>query len=327
MYRAWKFLDGLSVCFDTPDDGGAGGDGGEHSTGGGAGDHPEFEVPDGVGGAGDGEHDGGNPPAKAGAPDPSAAGGAPGGRGPGGQPVETVPKYRLDETIAARDRFERESRETKAEVEKLRRYVATALGIADPNAPAPAKELTPREKAIQQRIFELIPELKDLKDLAQHAGSLKGLVEQMPAFERQTGQYWNRVAATMLEGMEDGIAALVLGDGKKGADLDPKMKARYRADFASWVGADPKRVERYEAIDRTLIDEYKAEVDEAVVQPLRRQYGAKAATRARQIGKLPVAGNSSAPVAGVKKPAVPVGDADAAADAAWANLQERVAAE
>jgi hypothetical protein len=91
------------------------------------------------------------------------------------------------------------------------------------------------------------------------------------------------------------------------------------------VQAEEARVERYEALDQTLLDEYRKEIDDTVVAPLRRQYGASALSRSRQVDKLPVAGGSGTPTRTPKPKAEPL-DEDSAADAAWANLQERLTA-
>jgi hypothetical protein len=318
MSRIWKFLDGLQPCY-APDDGAGGGDDGGDGV---VGEHPEFDVPEGVGTGDDGGEDSGNPPAPPQARQPLAAGGA-GGRQPVEPPEETVPRHRLNEVIQQRNEYFRQFEEHRQETEKLRRFIAQALGIQDPNAPPAAKALTPREQAIQQRIFELVPWLKDLQGLAANAQTLTELVGTMPAFERQSKQYWTRVASSTFEDLESKIAPVILGAGKKAADLDDRAKARYRQDFFNWIQMDARRVERYEAIDRSLIDEFVKDVDETVVQPLRRQYGAGALQRARQAGRLPVAGNGSAPVQPVRQSAVPK-DADEAADRAWENLQDRL---
>ena len=325
MFKFWRLLDGQSLLLDTPDDGGGGGadDGNpDDGTGGDPDEHPDFEIPGGVGGADEDGVEAGNPPGTPGGKPKAAAGGQPGGRQQGRQD-ETIPKYRLDEVSQQRDRLQAEVTTTKSELEKLKRIVTNALGITDPNEGKP-RQLTDREKAIQGRILELFPELKTLMALAPKVESLTGLADQMPAFERQSQQYWNRVAKTMLDGMADAVAPMFLGEGKKASDLTKEQRARFQVDFFNWIQADDKRVERYEAIDSTLIDEYRQELDAAWVQPLRRQSGVTALNRGRQVGRLPVGGNSSAPASTPKPKQKPL-DEDTAADAAWANFQERIA--
>ncbi len=324
MFNFWRFLNGPTLYFDAMDDlGGGGGGGGELEEEAPIGEHPDFETPEGVGGTGE---EGVKPGAPAGNGERRAAGEEGeqpvGGRKPGQQPVENVPKHRLDAVIQQRDTLQTEITSTKTELKRLQRLVGASLGIVDPDAPGQPKVLSDREKAIQARILELVPWLKNLQGLSEKAESLAGLAESAPDFERQTKQYWGRVAQQMLDGMEASIAPLILGEGKKATDLSPEMKARYRVDFFNWVQADPKRVDRYEAVDRSLVDDYRKELDDYFVGPVRRQYGAGVVTRQKQVAKLPVGGNSSAPVAG-GKPKPKLADEDAAADAAWTNFQER----
>ena len=322
MFKFWRFLNGPTLLFDAVDDGGGGG-GEEYDSDQPTGEHPEFDVPD-LGGA---DNNGARAGSATGNEDDAAgaSGDKPAGKKSGQPPADVIPKHRLDAVIARERALQQRYAATDAEVKRLKALLAANLGIVDPNAPPSAKPLNDREKAIQARILELVPWLKDLQALAGNAEVLSGLAASAPDFDRQTKQYWNRVAATYMDSVDASIAPLILGEGKTAKDLTPQLRGRYRTDFLNWVQSDPDRVTRYESIDRTLVDDYRKELDDTFVAPVRRQYGADQVNRQKRTANLPVAGSSSAPVAGKKDTPKPV-DEDAAADAAWKNLQERLAA-
>lgn len=325
MLKFWKIVGGPTLFFDAPDSGGGGGaadeDAGDEGGGGGdEGGHPEFQIPAGVG-AGD-EGEGAADSGGDGSADDDQGGEA--GRAGGkrtGQP-EMIAKYRYDEVNQRFSALTEQATKDRAELARLRAVVAGALGITDPSKPVP-RELGEREKAIKARLEQLFPELAVLRELAEQKDGLLGLAKSAPEFQRQNKAFWDRVATNMLDGVESAIAPLLLGEGKTAKDMNEKARARWRMDFVSWVDSDPRRVDRYQALDRTLIDEYREEIEETTVNPLRRQFGAGTIKRASAAARLPVGGSSSAPVSTGKKTTVPK-DEDAAADAAWKNLQERL---
>lgn len=321
MFKFWKLADGQCLYF-SPDDGGGGGamddDGGGESQEASDGlEHPDFEAPVGDDdAAGDGQGD----PADRGAGDS-----APRRRQPAA-PIESIPKHRLDEVIRQRDEFGGRLSSQESELRKLRSIVAGALGIQDPNAPGQPRELTPREKAVQKKLFELVPGLEHIGDLVAQRESLLGLAESVPDFERQNKQYWDRVAKSTMESLDGAVAKAMLGPNKSVKDLSKEAVGRFRRDFFSWVSDDEVRRDRYESLDAALIEEYVKEVDASLIAPLRRRYGADVMGRAGRIAALPVGGNSSAPVANQKPKQRPELDEDAVADAAWQNFKERQAA-
>jgi len=161
--------------------------------------------------------------------------------------------------------------------------------------------------------------------LADKAEVLEGLVNSVPDFERQNKQYWDRVATTMVGGMEAQLAPLYLGEGKTAKDMPKEVSQRLRRDFFSWVQASEERITRYESLDEALISDFVTEYDQQMLAPLRRRFGADTLARSRGAARLPVGGNSSAPTSTPKPKSKPL-DEDSAADAAWKNFQERVSA-
>lgn len=308
----------------TPDDGAGGGDGGDDA--GFTGEHPDFAFPGG-GNAGD---DGGGDPARApaaaaagrpAAPNAGGGEGDPAGR-PGGQPhgtTEMVPGYRLEEVVGQRNELQKRIDAIEAENKRFKSLIAGSLGITDPNDPNP-KPLDARQQQIADRILELLPWLKDLKGLAGKVESLNGLADSVPDFQRQNQAYWKRLAVRMMSGVEEAIAPVLLGEGKKPSDLAQATKDRYRADFIRWVQADEKKVDRYEGGDLTLIDDYRKELD-AELAPTRRATGAAALAAGRKRATLPVAGTGTAPIGQAPKKPESL-DEDSAAQAAWDRLKE-----
>ena len=314
LTSSWQFF--------SPDDGGGGGGGAvDDGDSGGGGEeasagieHPEFQMP------GGGDDDGGGD-----ADDGAGVGDQPAGRRKP-TPAEMIPKHRLDEVIGQRDYIGQRYSQTEAEVKKLRAIVANALGIKDPDSPAPPRELSARELAVQKRLYELIPGLEHIKDLVENRESLLGLAQSVPDFERQNKQYWDRVAKSTMTSLDNGVAAAMLGKGRTSKDLGVKAASRFRRDLFEWVQSDQERLDRYEGLDPNLVEDYVKEVDETLIAPLRRRYGADAMSRYRAVENLPVGGHSSAPVGTPKPKGKAAPDEDAAADAAWANFKERQAA-
>ena len=140
----------------------------------------------------------------------------------------------------------------------------------------------------------------------------------------QTGR--DRVAKSTMTSLDNGVAAAMLGKGRTSKDLGVKAASRFRRDFFEWVQSDQERLDRYEGLDPNLVEDYVKEVDETLIAPLRRRYGADAMSRYRAVENLPVGGHSSAPVGTPKPKGKAAPDEDAAADAAWANFKERQAA-
>lgn len=320
MFKFWM-LNGLRVqmLHDDPSDGGGGGGEGIADDLPPTGEHPDFDIPGGVGRGEEGSVD--DDPAPQPRAQPRA--GDPAGRGRQ-EPVETVPKHRLDEVIAARDEIAERLATTDKELARFKKLIGASLGIVDPDAPDAPKPLTEREQALQARILQLLPPwVGKLQKIADKVDVLDDVAAQMPDFSNQNKQYWTRVARQMCDGMEAKVAPLFLGKGKAAGDMSPEMRARYRSDFFQWVQSNDKRMERYEGLDNSLIDDYAKELDATVVAPLRRQYGAAALTRSREVARLPVSGGAGTPTRTPQPRPKPV-DEDEAADRAWANLQERL---
>lgn len=332
MLKFWKLFDGQTLFFEAPDSGGGGGDGGDGGDAGDGGDgggeasdgleHPDFKMPggtdDGAAGDGGGEGDQGGQEGGGAARKPKPKGA-----------VESVPKHRLDEVIRSNADLKRQLANLEAENKRFKGGILASLGVRDPDAPAEPKQLTDRERAIQKRLMELIPglgNLDKLSKLVEKSDVLESLVASVPEFTKQNERYWDQVAKTMAGAMETALAPLLLGEGKTAKDLSKDQQLRFRREFAAWVQGSDERIDRYESLDSTLVDDFVKELEDMVVAPLRRRYGADTLNRSGNASRLPVGGNSSAPVGSRKPNEKKALSEDDAADAAWKNFKERVAA-
>lgn len=317
--------------FNSPDDGSGGGAddfGGGDGGGGGPVEHPDFEIPGGVGGSDDGQGDDdqrrgeGEPPARG-----AQNGGTPprGQNQPAGQPPDGfIPKYRLDDVIRQNQTLQDQLRSMNDADRKLKMQLAAAFGITDPNNPQP-RALSDKEKAIQARIFELIPGLDKLLPLAAKAGELNTVLERVPEFSRQNDAYWQRLAKSTMTSVENAIAPALLGEGKTAKDLSPGQVKRFRSDFFSWVQSDRELQSRYLSGDSGLVADYVKELEETVLAPMRRQNGARAIAGDRRRQNLPIGGSNGTPTSGGSQTPKPL-DEDAAASLAWKRAQEAIAA-
>lgn len=244
-----------------------------------------------------------------------------------------IPKHRLDEVIAqreaerqvlARERAERAAE--RAELDRLRKLASVAFGG---ESPAEGKPLDPRVKAARDRLLEVMPELRDVLELASKKADLLGVAGELPHIQQSTQNYWKRVASMTVDKVADNLAPLLLGDGKSGTDLTPAQRGKLQRDFLAWIEDDDsgERAQRYEGLDAKLADEFRDYVDGIYgFSSIRRTQNAAALAAGRAAGRLPVSGSSSAPVVAAPDNKKPQTD-DEAADLAWRHAQAAMAAQ
>lgn len=292
-------------------------------------DWPAFEVPADV--TRDDSSAGNEPPATPPATPPAAPATPPaqppaatppatptGGAPAGGD--ETVPKYRLDEVIADRN-ADRAQIAALTEIVKRLQGNPPATPPADPAAPAP---LSPEDQKVRDRLLQVIPELAllgDLKDLAAKKGAVLGVVDDTERWRSNeqaiTESYVDRSVGTVY----DGIAALLLGEGKKGTDLNEFQKEGILASMARWVQADPKRAVRYDKHDDTVVAEFVTAYKASMIDPFRRDSNAALLERAGAPPAIP-AGGSTTPLTPPAPAAPNTVDEDAIHSAAWGRRGE-----
>jgi hypothetical protein len=286
-------------------------------------DWPSYDVPEGVGGgepAAQPPADGGQPPAGEPASQPTAgASGTPAGQPaaqpPAGEPAagRQLPDYRV-ETILRREAA------AQAENTRLKNIIGQALGLTADGTP----KMDPKTSAIRTRLFEVMPELKDiLEQIHPKLKAITGLADQAPAWTEQNTAYWQGVAGRTVSTVYDGVAKLVLGSDKTGKDLDPEFAEDVRDGFIRWVERDNtgQRVVRYEGQDPSLVAEFLKAFTARYVDPVRRSATAGVVTRGERVAALPVAGGSGAPRAAAP-PAVNPDDEDAVHGRGWAVAQQ-----
>lgn len=238
---------------------------------------------------------------------------------------ETVPKYRLDETIGARDR-EKALRETaEAEIVRLRAQLAAPPAQIPPAAPAPPAEPDPQIEAVKARLLEVFPELKHLKDLADLAGqkgNLLATTEAIARYEQAEQAFYDRHTESQLGSLHKLAAEHVIGTGKAAADLPEEVREVLTQRFAAWVAKDPARSARYNALDQSLVGEYWPIFRAAMFDPVRRAASVSDLAANDNRPALPVGGSQAMPVAPAPpKPPAASDDEDAIHGRAWQQLQ------
>jgi hypothetical protein len=307
----------------------------ESDAGGGAGDWPDYEMPDlgGSGGGGDQSQSITQPaaPAQAGQPGTPAAqpaGGASGDRGDGqpgqrpaagtqpqpaaqpGQRRADLPEYRQQQ-IAARE----EQRINTLVQQGVRDALQRAFAPQEPG-----QQADPRQERLRETIFGLVPGLKELVEKQQQ---ILQAAESGQQWTESNKVYWQGVAVRTLSSVHDGAAAALLGAGKAGKDLDEETRNDVQSLFIRWVDGDRtgQRVNRYESQDPTLVREFLTAWTARYIDPVRRSAAVTAGQRGQQRAQVPTAGPGAMPPA-AKPPEQNNMDEDAVHGRGWATVQQ-----
>lgn len=250
-------------------------------------DWPEFSIPT-DGGGGDAP-----PPAE---PSGSPAAPAEPVREGTGQaaptPVdETIPKYRLDETLARLQTIERTNQQLSEALSRFMRQPDT------PTTPAAEPdEETLRRQRIRDQILEVYPELKDAVELTKLRQRLEATITATEQRNLEDEQRYDAYAKRVISSVHDDFAPLILGKGKTGKDLSEASRDELKTSFIRWIGSAPDRVERYNRYDDTLRKEFIADWTARWVDPLKRSGAAALTRQARVTQNLPVSGTTSSPL-------------------------------
>lgn len=243
---------------------------------------------------------------------------------PGGQPpakqagAKNLPPHRVEQ-IQNREARDRQLDDLVAENKRFRDGLAQALGITG-DKPA----MDPKTVRLRETMFQIMPELKDLVEkLHPKAAEIMGLADSAPQWGEQQKNYWQGVARRTEASLHDGVAKMILGDGKAAKDLEPEMLDDIRDGFVRWVERDQTgvRVGRYEAQDGSLVQEYLKAFGARYIDPVRRGAAATVMSRGAKLNTLPQSGGSGVPKAATP-PLVDNKDEEAVHGRAWAVLQQ-----
>lgn len=302
---------------------------------------PEFPT-DQLGDSFPGDDRGDDPPADRREP-AARAEHTPGGEGDPGRDDDpaTAGRTRLtdDEIAELRASNERITGELEAlraqatEADRLRNLLAVATGMKPGDE---SKPMDPRTKVVRDRLFEHVPELKVLADYGADLPTLlKEIKEILPILpqlretypqllegrQAETQEQALRNAEQFSSKLQDGFAAVLLGDGKTAKDLTAPQIGRLARNFIAYASEDPKRVARYQRGDTKLVDEFINEERDSL-QTARRQQIAGTIQRVTNVN-VPTGGGNGAPLGGADK--VPSKDPDAIFEGAWDKTQEVIA--
>jgi hypothetical protein len=164
--------------------------------------------------------------------------------------------------------------------------------------------------------------LSELADIAKRKGDLLGAIDATRHYNEAQTHVANQFTAASLGKLHDAAAVHLLGTGKSGADLSDMAKGAITSRFVAWVESDPERINRYNAFDAKLGDEFWPLYRAAVYDPIRRADSVAALTSHEGRPALPQGGAQAAPVAPAPpQPAVPA-DEDAIHERSWALAQQ-----
>jgi hypothetical protein len=214
---------------------------------------PDHDVPEGVG-----EATATAAPAGESSPEGSPEATPDQGRGP------ALSSDDLAQQVAALQSRLAELEPVAAQAAVLREIVARVAGL-EPTAAAPRRP--PQEQQVLDRLYQLIPELPKVLQLADVAEQLRSLPEVVRSWQQREVAYWDRVAQSHFDAIYQRAAETLTGRPEPGK-LDELARAALRHAYVAWIKADPERVDRYTQADGRLIDEFWQAYRAAAVDPL-----------------------------------------------------------
>lgn len=253
----------------------------------------------------------GQPPAQPSTPSGEAPAAAAGTEG-------VIPKYRLDETIAERDRYYEMARGQQQQIEMLLRRLEQPASGQQPTAPP--EPPSPQDLAIRDRLLQVFPELKlldELKEIAAQKQNLLGAAQAVPQWRTAETQYYDRYVERTLGSIADQVAIFTLGQGKTAKDLNPLVADSLIGTFTKWIRNDPGRTARFEAEDPSIPREFWAAYKQAHYDPITRDKHASLLQRAANPPNVPVGGGGAPVAAGA--PRTEAQDEDAIHAHAWSQ--------
>ena len=227
-------------------------------------------------GGGSGAPAAGNPGATpaaspGGTPSPSTAGNAapttPGAGGTGGKSIFTYPEDRSNwvpsHVLRERsDKFRQQQEALQRDLEYERRRVAALTGIEPPKP-----RLSQEQEQIRREFFELFPEYAGLAKL--DASKLEKIAQlDFDAIQRANQETSQRIWTN------HGTQAVQYFSGKiknaYGADVAPTTMKRVLNAFVAECGENAQMLQRYEAGDFSVIDEFMADWTKGFIDPVRK---------------------------------------------------------
>lgn len=285
------------------------------------------------GGAGAGASSGGNtgatPPASPDGGTPSTTPGAagtpataqPGSGTPSGAPAKKRYEYDEDRSNWVPSHVIREARQKEAErraqiereLEYERRRVAALTGVSMPKPPE-----SPEVAQVREQFFQIFPQFKALADLdPEKLAKVAGFdFEALQRANQETAQrIWTNHGTRATQVFEAKAKELY-------GEIEPKQLKRMISAFAAEAQEDQQVLQRYEAGDFTVIEEWLADWSKGFIDPIRKQAtqptpGQLAARR------LPRAGGGGAAV-GQKPPSLKPSDGEKFHNAAFEAFQRSI---
>jgi hypothetical protein len=205
----------------------------------------------------------------------------------------------VNELQEARRRAEASDAAARAEVTRLRAEVEQLRTARPPAAaPPPAAPLTEDEaqaQRVRDRLYQIIPGLRNLDNLAklaERSGDIDGALSAIQGYQQAENAFYESHADTQCKAIYE-EAAKLLGPGKTAADLPEMTKQGIDVAFSRWVAADPQRTARYDRLEN-LVGEFWPVYRAAMYDPMRRSSSAEALTTHANRPPVPVGGGGGA---------------------------------
>lgn len=241
----------------------------------------------------------------------------------------SIPKYRFDEVNQGYREALEQNRVLLGQLQQLTQVLNRQTPQAQAAEPVQLDEREQRIVSELDRLLQHSPTWQRLAPFIDKADVLMRLADEIPAQREHEARHWQGVAHQWLANVLDAGAKTFIGAQARVDQLEPERADMLRRGFTTYVSADPQRVARYEAGDRTLVNDFigwfRGWVAGGQVDPQARRTAAAAQARAEAVRKLPTSGPAGQPVSSAP-PKINNKDEEAVHSAGWQAFQREVAA-
>jgi|PlaIllAssembly_1097288.scaffolds.fasta_scaffold03983_2 hypothetical protein len=194
-----------------------------------------------------------------------------------------IPRHRFQEVIEARRQWEQSARQIWEQNQQLQRELQELRGGRQQGqAQAPVDE---NAKRIREQLLEVVPELKQMLELAGRADELRSAAEMVPTVRQMEAQVYDNLGAQAVRTLDTAINATF-----KGIQLENEDRRAFHVAFIDYLDNVPQARQRYMSGDMSIATEWWANRQKRMFDPFRRQATVNPRESAQRVSRLPKAG-------------------------------------
>lgn len=229
---------------------------------------------------------------------PSSQAGAESGESDGQASEGAIPRHRFQEVIEQRRQWEASARQIWEQNQQLQRELQE-LRVGSQRQAGPQAPVDENARRIREQLLEVVPELKQILDLAGRADELRAAAEVVPAVRQMEQQVYDNLGAQAVRTLDQAINATF-----KGIQLDNEDRRAFHVAFIDYLDNVPTARQRYMSGDMAVATEWWNNRQKRMFDPFRRQATVNPREQAQRVSRLPKpgAGTQSYGTGGAPKP-------------------------